>query len=105
MTPELVATSVGFAISILLEKFPKFNDWWKKLPYQLETMFVVFLIAPFALYALACNGLDFVQVACPAGAWNTVGFYYEGLKVGLLGFIGSQIGWVTVARPLRKAKA
>mgnify|MGYP001558697585 CR=1 FL=1 len=98
MSPSFVALFVGGALSVLLEVLPFIAQAWDKLAYKREVLLGACLLAPFGLYALSCNGLDFTQeVACPVDAFKTVIFYYTALKVGIAAFVGSQIVNKTVS--------
>ena len=98
MSPAFVALFIGGALSILLETFPWVAAAWDKLPYKREILLVACLAAPFGLYALSCNGLDFTQeVSCPVDAFKSVIFYYSALKVGFAAFVGSQVVNKTVS--------
>jgi len=101
METALISASIGYAISVLLETFPKLKELWAAFGYKQVALLVVFLAAPFAIYGLSCAGLDFTkEVVCPPDAFASAKFYFDALKVGALAFVGSQIGWGTVSRGL-----
>ena len=98
MSPSFVALFVGGGVSVLLETFPGLTKVWDKWAYKRETLLVAFLLSPFGLYFLSCNGLDFTQEAvCPANAFTGVAFYYTALKLGFAAFVGSQLANKTIS--------
>ena len=101
MSPEvsdLISALFGALVSVLLVVVPSVKEWWATQKYQREITLGFFLLAPFAVYGIACGGLDFPQVTCPADAFRSVQFYYDALKTGISAFVGSQLAYTGIKR-------
>lgn len=97
-----LATLIGAVIAFVLATFPKVSDWWLKIPYKVEIMAVVFILAPFIVLGLSCGNIYLTQYACPAGAFNTPQFYVDNIVLGLSAFAGSQWGYAHGAEKMQK---
>lgn len=101
LTSLAIAAGVGAVLSFILATFPKVSDLWLKVPYKIEIMAAVFVLAPFAILGLSCGNVYLTQYGCPAGAFVTPGFYVDNIVLGLTAFAGSQFSFANGAKALQ----
>lgn len=98
---NLIALLVGGLVSFLLEFIPGVKEWWAEFEYKRLALLALFLLAPFAVYGLSCNALDFESVVCPEDAFTSFGFYYRALVTGFVAFMSSQGTFLLKTKELR----
>ena len=101
MTANLIASIVGFIISIGLEVVPKIKDKWSDWEYKPLTLLLLFVGTPLVAWLLQCLAeLDFgIAMDCTAEGLLTV------LGVGFIGFATNQATYTIATRKFPNAIA
>lgn len=97
---QIVSNVLAFVLA--LELLPGLRDWWSEdvaRRWKPAIILALCLVIPLGIMGLECVGYDArVDVSCENPA--SIPMWLGVISVGLSAFVISQIGYITLARPL-----
>ena len=100
-SPAVVEVVAGFLMSLALEYIPGIKTVWSKASYHALILLGFFELVTLGWWALACwagVGLPATPFACGLAGVGPA------FIAGVVGFAGTQVGWLTVSRKSANAQ-
>jgi hypothetical protein len=100
LTAQVVSLLVGIAVAVGLEIIPGLRDKWNDWKWKSLTLFVLALVIPVALWALACfAGIAFIRPMSCDRQGAAMALYY-----GASAFVSNQGAFAVGAHRLPNAR-